>query len=257
MKAREDPSTCASVLKVLLSHPPVLEEIVFSTVTLLDFLRDYRTDAQVILSLCRALRSHCVGRERERGKKTVKVLPFIRVSGALSRVIDSLSMSLDQWKQRRERKGDRDRDDERDGEDVSEESDREGEREQFPREVSETIHCLLEELPVPLSPRFAHIRALSPSHSLSSATPLSPSNSTHSLASTLLDACTTVSGVPYVIDLRQTINRENERLNKPDSGRGGTNIRTLLEEMRALKREYQKKYKTQRSRPFLAFLRRK
>ncbi len=270
MRAREDPSTCASVLKLLLTYPAVLEEIVFSTVTLLDFLRDYRTDMRVILSLCRALRTHCASVNQNRKK----ILPFVRVPSALDRVIAALSVSLDfqiKYNVCRDPYSDLDSEaeGEADGNKGDGERDNDGEDERvlsvsvFSREIANTIHRLLSEVSPASSPRFRHLQRLSSSISISS----SSSNSDvsmQSLISAIVDASyLTRPNLAWSEELRETINRESARLNNEDnnvsnsSGRSRVNIRQLLEEMRELKRQYQKKYRTTRSRPFLAFLRRK
>ncbi len=223
-----------SALSILLAHPIASKEIVFDVSVLLGFIQNHSNDVKVMTALCHGLRMHCANRKRE------KILTWIDEPSSLYSVIDALSVSLYQSMERL-----------KEGQTSDEEEDDKSEEviqmREYSQQISLTIHSLLG------------------SQSLSKRTLLSrnskhrsSSDSRQIQLSTIIEhSSLTIPRIPIARELREMIKIENGRiLTANDLNGTGKSIHSLLEEMRELKKQYQKKTKPIGNRSFLSFLRR-
>ena len=224
-----------SALSILLAHPIASKEIVFDVSTLLGFIQNHSNDVKLMTALCHGLRMHCANRKRE------KILTWIDEPSSLYSVIDALSVSLHQFMDRLNEGQTSDEDEEDKSEEVIQ-------MREYPQQISLVIHSLLD------------------SQSLSTRTLLSH-NSKHrssfdyiiqtQLSTIIEHSSLTIPRIPIARELREMIKIENGRiLTANDLNGTGRSIHSLLEEMRELKKQYQKKAKPVGNRSFLSFLRR-
>ncbi len=221
-------------MSILLAHPIASKEIVFDVPVLLGFIQNHSKDVKLMTALCHGLRMHCANRKRE------KILTWIDEPSSLYSVIDALSVSLYQSMERL-----------KEGQTSDKEADKsEGviQMREYPQQISLVIHSLLD------------------SQSLSTRTLLSH-NSKHrssfdyiiqtQLSTIIEHSSLTIPRIPIARELREMIKIENGRiLTANDLNGTGRSILSLLEEMRELKKQYQKKAKPVGNRSFLSFLRR-
>ncbi len=222
-------------MAILLAHPIASKEIVFDVSALLDFIHTHSNEIKIMFSLCYGLRIHCANRKRE------KILTWIDEPTSLYSVIDALSLSLMDSLKDGQTSGEGDFDEDNNEEVIIQ-------MREYLQQMALTINCLLDAQSLSPTALLARDR-----YSRSSTISL------QSQVSTILEhSSLTVSRVPIATELREIIKIENGRILTANdlNGTRGKSIHSLLEEMRELKKQYQKKAKPVGNRSFLSFLRR-